>query len=149
MKVKNIKQVFVSHTEGDKEIALAVSNELRKNNINVWNDGLITPGSDWANVVDSAIDSSDVIIAILSKHSYSSSLVRSELEHALFNEKYRDRFFPVLIANDQSDLSRLPWVLSKIAHLRLSPDEPKYLLGKKIVKKFLEYLNKGQGSHGS
>ncbi len=148
-KVKSIKQVFVSHSRNDNEIAFAVENELRKYNINVWNDSLITPGSEWASLVNNALDSSDTIIAILNKHSYSSPWVRLELEHALFNEKYKGRFFPVLISNNQSDLTRLPWILSKIEHLLLSPDEPQNILGEKIVKEFLEYLNQGHGSHGS
>ncbi|MCB2149429.1 MAG: toll/interleukin-1 receptor domain-containing protein [Deltaproteobacteria bacterium] len=141
MKIIKPKQVYISHTQGDEDIAIAVSNELRKHDINVWDDSLLSPGSDWASVVKGALKSSDAIIAILSKHSYSSSWVRAELEHALFNEQYKGKFFPVLISKDQNDLSKLPWVLSRIKHLRLSPDEPINLIAVKIVNKFLKYLS--------
>lgn len=137
------KQVYISHTQGDKEIALAVSGELFKHDIKVW-DSHLSLGSNWVEVVKKALDSSDAVIAILSEHSYSSSWVRSEVEHALFNEKFKSRFFPVLISRDYSDLSRLPWVLQKIQHLHLSPDKQASFLGREIAREFLKFVAKEQ-----
>lgn len=148
--MRNITRVYISHTSGDKAIAQAVATELRKNDIDVWSDEKsLSLGDAWAEVVTSALDSSDAIIAILSKHSYSSSWVRSELENALFNEKFKGKFLPVLIGKDKAELSRLPWVLSKISHLQLSPNDSPAVLAKKIVHEFLQYLGREQSTHDS
>lgn len=127
-----------------------MAEELRKHGIAVWSDEKsLSVGQDWATATKSAMESSDAIIAILSKHSYSSSWVRSELEQALFNEKFKGKFLPVLIGKEKEDLSRLPWVLTKLNHLRLSPEGPPSVLGKKIVSAFLEHLSEGGDSYGS
>jgi len=134
--------VFISHTTGDKDIAIAVATELQKHGVSVWSDERsLSPGQDWAATTKSVMESSDAIIAILSKHSFSSSWVRSELEQALFNEKFKGKFLPVMIGGESEDLSRLPWVLSKINHLRLSAKESRSALSKKIVREFLNLIN--------
>ena len=139
-----VTRVYISHTSGDQAIAQAVESELRRNGFDVRNDEKnVSAGQDWAKVVTSALDSTDAIIAILSKYSYSSSWVRSELENALFNEKFKGKFLPVLISDDKAELSRLPWVLSKIHHLQLSPSESPAVLAEIIVRDFLQYLGRG------
>lgn len=136
-------KVFISHTLKDKDIARELSTELKKNNIYTFIDELLTPGSQIKQKMSISLESSDAIIAILSKHSFSSEWVRKEIDEALFNEKFKDKFFPVLLSNTSEDLSRLPWVLRKINHLILSPDEPKDVLGKKITKEFLKFIKRG------
>ena len=136
-------KVFISYISRDKEIARELSIELKKNNISTFIDESLEPGVRISRQISSLLESSDAIIAILSKYSFSSEWVRKELDEALFNEKFKDKFFPVLLSNSSDDLSRLPWVLQKINHLRLSPDEPKDILGKKITKEFLRFLKKG------
>lgn len=123
---------------------------MQKHGISVWSDEKsLSPGQDWAAAIMSAIESSDAIIAILTKHSYSSSWVRSELEQALFNEKFKGKFLPIMIGGESEDFSRLPWVLSKLKHLRLSPRESRSILSKKIVKAFLEHLDIAGDKHDS
>ena len=119
-----------------------MARELENHGITVWSDERsISAGQDWAESTTRAMESSDAVIAILTKHSYSSSWVRSELEQALFNEKFKGKFLPVLIGGEREDFSRLPWVLSKIRHLRLSTKESRSTLSKKIVGEFLKHLN--------
>lgn len=136
-------KVFISHTTRDKEIARAISIDLKKNNIYTFFDEKSTPGSKIHRQTDSLLRSADVIIAILSKHSFSSEWVRKELDEALFNEKFKNKFFPVLLSKSAEDLSRLPWVLQKINHLRLSPDESPDILARKITKEFLKFMSRG------
>ena len=136
-------KVFISHTSRDKDIARELSIELKKNNIYTFIDESLVPGSQIKRNISASLESADAIIAILSKHSFSSEWVRKEIDEALFNEKFKDKFFPVLLSNSSEDLSRLPWVLQKIHHLMLSPDEPKDILGKKITKEFLRFLTRG------
>jgi len=92
-----------------------------------------------------AMETSDAVIAILTRNSYSSSAVRSELEQVLFNDKFKGRFLPVMIGKKDEDFSRLPWVLSKINHLRLDESESKSSQSKKIVLGFSRHL-KDQGA---
>jgi hypothetical protein len=119
-----------------------VARELENQGIAVWSDERsISTGQDWTESTTRAMESSDAVIAILTKHSYSSYWVRSELEQALFNEKFKGKFLPVLIGSEPDDFSRLPWVLSKLHHLRLSTKESRSTLSKKIVSEFLKNLN--------
>lgn len=120
-----------------------MTEELQKHGIEVWSDERsLSPGENWAVSTKNALASSDAIIAILNKHSYSSSWVRKEIEQALFNEKFKGKFLPVLIGSEREDFSRLPWVLSKIHHLRLSSKEPRSTLGKKIASEYLKHIIK-------
>jgi hypothetical protein len=119
-----------------------VARELENQGIAVWSDERsISTGQDWTESTTRAMESSDAVIAILTKHSYSSYWVRSELKQALFNEKFKGKFLPVLIGSERDDFSRLPWVLSKLHHLRLSTKESRSTLSKKIVSEFLKNLN--------
>ena len=135
-------KVFISHTAKDKKIADALAYELQKREINTHFDVLFLPGSSIEKQTSSFLRESDAIIAILSKHSFSSKWVRKEIDEALFNEKFKNKFFPVLLSKNSDDLSRLPWVLQKINHLRLSPDESPGVLGKKIAQEFLLFVTR-------
>lgn len=137
-------KVFISHTLKDGEIAIALSKALKEKNVHTFSGDDIAPGSQISREISSLISSADAIIAILSKHSFSSEWVRKELDEALFNEKFKDGFFPVLLSSSFEDLSRLPWVLQKINHLRLSRDEAPEVLGKKIASEFLKFINWGK-----
>ena len=137
-------KVFISYTMRDKEIARELSIELKNNNIHSFFDEELAIGLQFEKQFSSSLKSSDAIIAILSKHSFSSEWVRKEIDEALFNEKFKDKFFPVLLSNSSEDLSRLPWVLQKINHLMLSPDETPNILGKMIAKEFIKFMNRGQ-----
>jgi len=137
-------KVFISYTSRDGEIARALAKSLKEKSVHTSAHDDMAPGSQISREISSSISSSDAIVAILSKHSFSSEWVRKELDEALFNEKFKDKFFPVLISSDTEDLSRLPWVLQKIHHLRLSPDESPEVLGKKIAREFLKFIRRGE-----
>ncbi len=137
-------KVFISHTSRDRETAKAVSKALKEKNVLTFFGDDIISGSQISREISSSISSADAIVAILSKHSFSSVWVRKELNEALFNEKFKDKFFPVLLSSSVEDLSRLPWVLQKINHLSLSPDEEPEVLGKKIAREFLKFIKRGK-----
>lgn len=136
-------KVFISHTAKDRKVADALAYELKKRKISTFFDVQFLPGSSLEKQATSSLKESDAIIAILSQHSFSSEWVRKEIDEALFNEKFKNKFFPVLLSKDNEDLSRLPWVLQKINHLRLSPDEKPEILGKKIAQKFQQFIERG------
>ncbi len=137
-------KVFISHTSRDGEIARALAKSLKEKSIHTFIGDDIAPGLQISREISSSISSADAIIAILSKHSFSSEWVRKELDEALFNEKFKGKFFPVLLSSSTEDLTRLPWILQKINHLRLSPEEPPEVLGKKIAREFLKFIRRGE-----
>lgn len=136
-------KVFISHTAKDRKVADALAYELKKREISTFFDVQFLPGSSIEKQATSSLKESDAIIAILSQHSFSSEWVRKEIDEALFNEKFKNKFFPVLLSKDKENLSRLPWVLQKINHLRLSPDEKPEILAKKIAQKFQLFIQRG------
>lgn len=137
-------KVFISHTSSDKEIARALSKALKEKNVYTFYGEDISPGSRIDREISSSLKMCDAVVAILSKHSFSSEWIRKELDEVLFNEKFKDKFFPVLLSNSSEDLTKLPWVLQKINHLKLSPDAPSEVIGKKIAIEFLKFISRGQ-----
>lgn len=134
--------VYLSHTRSDSQIARALASELTKRNIATSSADELESGDVIASRTSDLLRSSDAIVAILSKHSYSSQWVRKELDEALFNEKFKDRFLPVLLSDDPGGLSRLPWVLQRIKHLKLSPDRSPSSLAKSIAREVEKLLDR-------
>jgi hypothetical protein len=141
------KQVFISYVRKDRNLADALANELQKKGFKVWLDKNISPGAKWSEEVSKALDESDSMIAILNQYSFSSSYVRNELEYVLFNDRYKNRFLPVLIGpTSNTDFVRLPWVLQKITFLKITGQKSASSIAKTISRKFIALLEKEEGS---
>lgn len=133
--------VFISHARNDDLIAEAVAKVLVDKGIKVWNDESILPGADWRKKIQNALENSDFIISLLTSNSFSSNFVRNELDHALFNDRYKNRFLPVLIGDgSQNEFNRLPWLLKKLNHLNVSIKKPPKLIADEISKAFLQLV---------
>jgi len=140
-------KVFLAYARTDKGLAHALSNELKRAGYEVWDNQDIEPGSDWAEGVEKALQRCDSMIAILTEHSFSSSYVREELQHAFFDERYKNRLLPVLIGGDSdSTFSRLPWVLTKFHVLRVPAVKSPESLAKKITKTFTSVITPNWGN---
>lgn len=142
------KQVFLSHSKNDKDLtvlAKELSSELTRRGFRVWTDERILPGENWSYEIEKALKESDAMIALLNQHSFSSSYVRDALEHAFFDEKYKNRLLSVLIGEtSEEDFSRLPWVLTKMPFLKISSKQSTGDIAKKIADKFQNLLiNRG------
>jgi hypothetical protein len=137
-------KVFISHTARDEKIAIGLTKALKEKSFLVFFGQDFSSESQISSEIDSELKNSDAIVAILSKHSFSSEWVRKELNEALFNEKFKDRFFPVLLSSNSEDLSRLPWVLQKISHFRISPVGSPEAIGKKIAIEFSKFISRGK-----
>ena len=144
------KQVFLTHEKNDRELKKlvnALSKELQLRGFKVWTDDSISPGSEWSHEIKKALNESDAMIALLNRHSFSSSYVREELEHAFFDERYKNRLLPVLIGSlSEEDFSRLPWVLNKMPSLKIKKQKPTKKLAKEIADRFHDLL-KDQGGN--
>ena len=141
MKAKDLtKQVFLSHARGEQELAAAIAGKLSKQGIQVWNDQQVTGPADWSREVAKALEQSDAMIALLTPHSFSSSYVRSELEHALFDDRYKHRLLPVLIGAESEDFIRLPWILTRMQVLRLPQAAPTEERAEQVAAAFVKLL---------
>ena len=101
---------------------------------------MLEEGADWPKEVAKALDASDSMIALLTANSFSSSWVRSELQHAFFDDRYKNRLLPVLIGEKSEEFVRLPWIVTRLQLVRLNHSEPTEGQAKQIVDTFLEVL---------
>ena len=100
----------------------------------------LPPGEPWESGIVTGLKQSDSMIALLSPFAWSSSWVRTQLEHAFFDERYKNRLFPVLIGESLEEFARLPWVLSRMEFIRVSDAEPSRARAKRIANAFVEML---------
>lgn len=139
----NAAQVFLSYAQRERELADAVASELKSRGIAVWDATRgIASGSVWSDTISTALEESDSMIALLNANSFSSEYVRKELDFALFNERYRNRVLPVLVGEATlSDFVQLPWILTKLEHLRLARSTSSGTAARKIVDRFVRLLS--------
>lgn len=134
-------QVFISHARNDDLVADEVAKALTEQGLIVWSDESIAPGSDWKKEIQNALENSDYIISLLTSKSFSSNFVRNELDYALFNNRYKNRFLPVLIGDESKDeFSRLPWLLKKLKHLYVSDKKSPKLIANEVSRSFLQLV---------
>lgn len=135
------KQVFLSYAHKEQPLAEQVARLLAQRGIKVLEDrGELRAGDDWAKSVEQALRKSDSMIALLTPHSFSSSFVRSELGHALFDDRFKHRVLPVLIGDAGAEFVRLPWILNRMQLLKLSPAQPSHEQASQIASEFERML---------
>jgi hypothetical protein len=146
MEAKDLtKQVFLSYARKEQPLADQVAMLLAQRGVKVFDDRSdLSAGDDWANSVDRALRQSDSMIALLTPHSFSSAFVRSELGHALFDDRFKRRVLPVLIGEPGAEFGRLPWILNRMQLLKLSPDEPLPKQAARIAAEFERMLTASQ-----
>lgn len=141
---KITNQVFLSYTSKHKSLGNAVALKLENHQLSVW-DAYSTPtGSPIDTDIQNALDMSDSMIAILDQHSFSSSLVRKELDYAFFDKRYKNRLLPVFIENEKKDFSRLPWILNRLKVIRIKETGKLNYQATQIVDAFLHLLSTHQ-----
>lgn len=141
-----IKQVFLSCTQKDRNLAAAITRALSAHEIPVWNFEQIAAAADWRREITRALSESDAMIALLDPHSFSSSSVRAELFHALFDERYKNRVLPVLLRGaTRKEFSRLPWILMQLHFLELRGHSSIAQKGEKVAEAFIQLLDRPGG----
>lgn len=79
--------VFISHSSKDEIIANEICESFERNGIKCWiapRD--ISPGSDWAESINTAIKNSSVMVLVFSENSNNSTQVAKELNLAINNK---------------------------------------------------------------
>jgi len=103
--IKKPKKVFISYSHDDlsfrKELQKYLINMERDNLIEVWQDGMIQPGTEWDLVIKENLEKADIIILLVSQSFIASNYIH-EVELRKTMEKQLNgtaRFFPILIKN--------------------------------------------------
>lgn len=113
--------VFISYSEANKTLAQNLRSSLVREGYSVPNFAAdITAGSNWHKEMGKALEQSDAMVVLLTPESVNSPSVRSEIDYALSNPRFRDRLIPVMARPTQS----VPWILEKLSRkmIRLSSD---------------------------
>lgn len=114
-------EVFLSHSNLDRNFADSVAESLRNHGIPVWySQTNIIGAQQWQDEIGEALQRCDWFIVILSPNSVQSMWVKRELAFALKENKYNDKIIPLLYKS--CDFTGLSWTLDLIQMIDFSTD---------------------------
>jgi len=103
-------QVFISYARADEDFAKALSSQLTKRGLSVWNaDDEVLPGDNFWLRIGEALGKSRAMVVLVSPDSMRSENVRHEIEYALGDPNYEGRVFPVQVRPTED----IPWILRR------------------------------------
>jgi len=105
------KEVFLSHSSGDRDFADRIARLLRRHGVPVWYSSTELLGAHlWHDEIGAALDRCDWFVLLLSPDSIKSMWVKRELYYALEQERLKNRIVPLLIS--ACNHRKLSWTLS-------------------------------------
>jgi hypothetical protein len=116
-------QVSLCYSPSNENEASEIREELRDHGVNIWWDGDLPVGSNWAEEVGRALAESDSMIVLVSPDAMASDLVKRELDHAVASDRYRRRVFPVFIQPTYA----VPWYFRRLKFFDLTKDRSRRL----------------------
>lgn len=117
-----LTKIFIAYSRKDKEILnnlkLHLSVLERTNKFRIWYDGLIEAGKDWDNSIKRELNTSDIILLLISKNFLSSDYCyEEEMQKAIsLHKKGISRLIPI-IAKDSL------WEFTPFAELQVLPKD--------------------------
>ena len=113
--------VFISHAHEDTDLALRLADTLRAKGFETWlDDEELQPGENWAREVGKALESADLIVALLSKNFSRSRYAQRAWEFAIGSKRHAGRVLPVLTPGTSFDA--VPWIAKHIQHVKPGAD---------------------------
>ena len=104
------KEVFLSHSDHDREFVTQLARILHNHGIPAWYSRTdIVGGSRWHDEIGSALNRCDWFVLVLSPYSVTSRWVKSELMFALDQSHFEERIIPLLYR--ECDYVALSWTL--------------------------------------
>jgi len=94
--------IFISYSHKDTEYAHVLAENLQTMGFEVWIDERLDYGAQWPQELQKQLDSCSAFILIMSRHSYASEWVQSELQRA---KRKLKPIFPLLLDGDEPWLS--------------------------------------------
>jgi formylglycine-generating enzyme required for sulfatase activity len=120
--------IFVSYSHKDTKYAHELADNLQNMGFEVWIDERLDYGAQWPQELQKQLDGCSAFILIMSRHSYASEWVQSELQRA---KRKLKPIFPLLLDGDE------PWLSvesTQYYDVRESPDpDPKFYTDLKNV----------------
>ena len=105
------KEIFLSHSSRDRDIATEVAEVLRRHGIPVWySQTNIRGAQEWHDEIGAALRRCNWFVIILSPNVLKSTWAKNELLFALNHRRYRNKIVPLLYRNCKYE--RLSWTLS-------------------------------------
>jgi hypothetical protein len=110
--------IFVSYSSKDRPFAMALTEELEKLGAKIWIDQLgIKLGENWDSSIESALESADTLLLIISPTSIESQNVQDEVSIAIHENK---KFVPIMIKPCELPMR---WKRKQYADLTANPDK--------------------------
>lgn len=82
--INHESKIFLSYSRKNDEFALKLAKDLRAVGVNIWIDQIdVKVGQNWDDVTEDALNSSDIMLLILSPESVKSKNVKDEIAFAL------------------------------------------------------------------
>ncbi|NWF67878.1 MAG: TIR domain-containing protein [Chloroflexi bacterium] len=108
--------VFLSYIRKDRDAMMRIRGSLRDNNLSVWTDENLTPGTPlWRQAIESAIEHAGCLMVILSPDAKQSPWVQRELDYATTQDK---PIIPLLVRGDERTAIPLTLISAQWADLR-------------------------------
>lgn len=105
------KEVFLSHSSKDREIATEVAELIRSHGIPVWYSKTnIVGAQQWHDEIGAALKRCNWFVLILSPNAVRSVWVKNELLFALNQRRFKNKIIPLLYK--PCNYERLSWTLS-------------------------------------
>jgi hypothetical protein len=113
-------KIFISHASKDAPVARQLAQELKAAGHSVWiPENEVLPGDNWAKKVGQALEDSDLIVVLVTRHAFESQAVTRDIQYALTAEHIKGRLIPVFIGSETKTPSQMPWILEKLSPLRV------------------------------
>lgn len=105
------KEVFLSHSDKDRQFAASLAKVLRRHNIPVWYSRTNLVGAQrWHDEIGAALSRCNWFVLVLTPNSVKSDWVKHELMFALNNRRYKGRIVPLVL--EKCKYTKLSWTLS-------------------------------------
>jgi len=106
-------RTFLSYDSRDAQIAEQLLPRLVAQKLDIWDPAReIYPGSNWLLEAGRAFERADAVIFLISEHSVDTPALRSEVQYAITNLRFKDRVVPVILSRG---MKNIPWVLEKMS----------------------------------
>jgi hypothetical protein len=103
-------EVFLSHSNQNRQFADKLAEVLRFHNVPVWYSQInIIGAQQWHDEIGEALRRCDWFAIVLSQDSVESEWVKHELMYALRDNRFKNKIIPIVY--EHCDPERLSWIL--------------------------------------
>ena len=116
---RNPDQVFLCHASQDAKFARKLADDLRENGVDIWiAPDSIVPGEKWVDAINRGLETSGVLVLVITRHAADSKWVRDESAYAIALENRNEMRFITLDVAD----GRIPPLWSVRQHIPFRQD---------------------------